>query len=831
MCKKVFISFLVLFASVFQVRSQGLKFSGENVPISDRSSYQVFGGKKFSYKDSLSINFKFMIFPYDNNGNILRVSVDNTVFCLTCQVSDNKLIMDLNKEGCSPMLHACHGLLKDYSYKWMDISILFRSKDSSITFNAGSFSGSVNNIGQLSGSNCRIVFGKEGYVISIPSFAIKDLHVAFDQRQEYFFPLNESDGVTPRGSRSGVKGLIENPKWLAADNWHWHKVLNFSRQEWSSSSYSSIDKSIYSIYRDSVCVVNYLEALGGLVSTKTTRTRCPVDLKYAMTFPDSTTNSVMVYNFKKWNKDDSTTVASYSINSRRWRQLSTNSIQSYVHKPAFAVFPDRKGFILFGGLSVDEFTNTIYEYSFDTQQLRVDSTYVGDIVSPRYFSCMGVDDKTNSYYLYGGVGNETGRQISGKLFYYDCYKIDISNKKITKLWESEWDDVSMVPIQSSLIKNDCIYTLCYQTYLSNSVLQLYEFNLSTGANRKLGDGIPIISDKRAAHAELYFDDTVNHLIAFVYDTKDSKTYNTSVYALNWPPKSALQVARENKRRLILIVLASLFIIATLNCLLVYLKNCRKEKTLSEYESVRDRISKVSSLRKNAIYLFGTFTVIDSKGEDITSCFSPKLKEVLILIISRTVYSGGISSAKLSSLIWPDYMWENSKNIRNVTISSLRKALSGVDGFKIDFEDEKYRASIEDTCFCDLAEYAKIYKNPSRENVDFIIGILNRGAFLKDISTEVSDELKVSTENEIIDFLEIQMPHYYQNGNYARASYLARILLETDPVHEKAIAILIKSYRKLNKQVEAVQAYQEFAKEYQRTFNEKYAVAYKSILLH
>lgn len=214
--------------------------------------------------------------------------------------------------------------------------------------------------------------------------------------------------------------------------------------------------------------------------------------------------------------------------------------------------------------------------------------------------------------------------------------------------------------------------------------------------------------------------------------------------------------------------------------------------MSEYEHVQNRINMASSFRKNAIYLFGAFTVIDSKGEDITSCFSPKLKEVLILIISRTVYSGGISSEKLSSLIWPDYMWENSKNIRNVTISSLRKALSGVNGLKIEFENGKYRAAIEDTCFCDLAEFSSIFKNPSREDVDLMIGILNRGVFLKDISTEVSDELKANTENEIIDFLEIQMPYYYQTGNYARASYLARILLESDPVHEKAIAILIKS---------------------------------------
>ena len=73
-----------------------------------------------------------------------------------------------------------------------------------------------------------------------------------------------------------------------------------------------------------------------------------------------------------------------------------------------------------------------------------------------------------------------------------------------------------------------------------------------------------------------------------------------------------------------------------------------------------------------------------------------------------------------------------------------------------------------------------------------------------------------------------MPEYYQAGNYVRASYMAIDLLAIDPIHEKAIAILINSYRKLNKNAEAIMAYQEFVKEYQRTYDDKYPVAYRNI---
>lgn len=827
MRKKLFILWVVLFVFVFRAWSQGLKFSGSTVPISERSSYSVFGNKTLSFNNSLDIKFKLMIFPYDNYGNILRVSVNNTVYCLTSQSSGRMLVLDVNKEGYAPILHVSPGPINDYSYKWIDVSIGFRLNDSSIRIDVGSESKTVN-IDIQSGDNVRMVFGKEDYVIAIPTFAIKDLYVSFDKGDDFYFPLNESGGNAPKDNSHKVKGSIDNPKWLAIDSWKWRQVVSLSRQKWSASSYNPVDKSIYNVSRDSVYIVNYMEAIGGRLSTKTARTLCPVNLQYAFAIPDSLRNSVLTYNFTKWNRDDSTTVAAYDISRQKWNSLSKDSIESYLHKPAFSYLPDKEGFMLFGGLLVDTFTNSFREYSFETNQLRIDSTYVGASVSPRYFSSMGMDEGHNCGYIFGGIGNETGRQISGKLFYYDCYKIDFPDRKVTKLWETEWKEEQMVPIQNLLVKDNCLYTLCYQTYLSNSVLQLYEFKISDGSHRKLGDGIPIISEKRAAHAELYYDDTVDHLIAVVYDTEDDKTFNTSVYALNWPPMPASLMALRHKFNQILTIAILLIFVAIVICLFVTWRRRRRKNILSQCESEQNSVKLASSSRRNAIYLFGEFTVINANGADISSRFSPKLRDLLILIIARTIYSDGISSVKLSSKIWPEFMWENSKNIRNVTLNSLRKALSDIEGLKIVFEDDKYKAVLDGGCFCDLAEFAKIFKNPSRENIDLMIGILNRGAFLEDTSSELFDDLKTNTENDAVTLLETQMPAYYHNGNYMRASYMARDLLAMDPVHEKALEVLIKSYKKLNRHTEAVQAYQEFAKEYLRAFEEKYPVAYKNL---
>jgi hypothetical protein len=76
------------------------------------------------------------------------------------------------------------------------------------------------------------------------------------------------------------------------------------------------------------------------------------------------------------------------------------------------------------------------------------------------------------------MGNESGEQTVGRKYYYDLYKIDLTTKQISKLWEIPWERDNVVPVRGMVILNDSsFYTLCYPEHFSESLLKLYRFSL------------------------------------------------------------------------------------------------------------------------------------------------------------------------------------------------------------------------------------------------------------------------------------------------------------------------------------------------------------------
>ena len=92
--------------------------------------------------------------------------------------------------------------------------------------------------------------------------------------------------------------------------------------------------------------------------------------------------------------------------------------------------------------------------------------------------------------------------------------------------------------------------------------------------------------------------------------------------------------------------------------------------------IRDRAS--TPIKVNAVYLFGDFQVFDTKGNEIAYRFGPKIKQMFVLVLLHS-HDGqeGISTNKLSAQLWPEKTTTSAKNIRNVTIVTLRIFLAEV----------------------------------------------------------------------------------------------------------------------------------------------------------
>lgn len=87
--------------------------------------------------------------------------------------------------------------------------------------------------------------------------------------------------------------------------------------------------------------------------------------------------------------------------------------------------------------------------------------------------------------------------------------------------------------------------------------------------------------------------------------------------------------------------------------------------------------------KSSIVLIGGFSVHDKDGNDITASITPKLKELLLLMIfASKKYDRGISVGRVTEVMWYDKEGSSVRNNRNVTVRKLRIILESIGDIEL-----------------------------------------------------------------------------------------------------------------------------------------------------
>ena len=104
-------------------------------------------------------------------------------------------------------------------------------------------------------------------------------------------------------------------------------------------------------------------------------------------------------------------------------------------------------------------------------------------------------------------------------------------------------------------------------------------------------------------------------------------------------------------------------------------------------------------------MLGPFRVCDRNGKDITLSFTPRLKELLLLLILHSEKdTRGISVKRLTELLWFDKEDNQARNNRNVTVRKLRVLLETVGDVDIVNENGTMRI-----------EWGEVWSRPRRRS--------------------------------------------------------------------------------------------------------------------
>lgn len=804
-------------------KAQGLRFTGSEASINERTSFNLSHGKLMSSSDSLALEFDFRIFSGSQSGYVLHLDTapgtDAPVIDLFYEETSEAHDFGVIWEGTRYVVKMDIPKGEQRS-KWQRLRLaLFPAMDSVALSIAGhSAGGSIDLPSRIRPNIC---FGKSDYLIDVPSFAIRNLSIRTDARI-ISFPLQEDSGNIARSTRKRIWGKVANPVWLVNDSYYWKEEGRFSSKTFLSAGYDDSRNSVYVFNRDSIIFLN-IENLS--ISATSFAQKCPVDIFLGTSFIDQRTGDI--YSYEVYYDDGlrqagATSVARLDRETLVWSPLSSDVLDMQMHHHDEYLDTAGRRFIIFGGFGNRRYNGDFYSFSLDSLKWSRLPAQKGDAIWPRYFSSLGYDSVRDKIYIFGGMGNKSGDQVVGRRYFYDLHEVSLSTGRCRKLWDIPWESPNCVSVRNMIVspEEDCFYAVCYPESVTESQLFVYKFSIEDGAFQKLANPVPIFSDKITTNANLYMDKSLEKLILIVEESHDDISSEVSVYTINFPPKTAgiPTVMRERIVGMIKYGIAGLVLILMLSVLVRRIYHKKKLKArIPEYVNQAEP-------QENAVMLFGQFSAKDRFGNDISEQFTSKLKQLLCLVLQ---YRDGLTSKRISLLLWPEKEEDESKNVRGVTISNLRKILREIEGVSFVFSEGKFSLQASDAFYCDYLEMLDII-NAEKPDMDKFIGLLSRGAFLKSESDPFYDKFKSSVEQRIAPIMQVEIARRFELRQYLTCVTCAEILFGIDPFNDEALYYAVRAYKNVQREDAAAEIYHSFAVRYKNDYGQEYPKSFDEI---
>ena len=238
-------------------------------------------------------------------------------------------------------------------------------------------------------------------------------------------------------------------------------------------------------------------------------------------------------------------------------------------------------------------------------------------------------------------------------------------------------------------------------------------------------------------------------------------------------------------------------------------------------------------KKNAVYLLGEFIVYDKNGRDITYLFSPKIKQLFILILVNSRDYTGVTSKKISGLLWPDKDIAKTKNIKGVTFNHLRSIISDLNGIELTFQNDNYLFKFSEELFCDYFVVSDLIRESQWGNNDQKVlvhfDLISRGTLLADMSDQWLDDFKNNYDEQLVGIIQPLLIKYYDAGDLRLVPDLAKLILDIDPFNDTALKYQLKGIRKQKGIEQARKVYDQFIAEYKRSFGSDYQTSFEKII--
>ena len=821
---------------------RGVFFKSKEVSLESRTGIDITEAGSIRYQNRFSIEFDILFRDLDERyGYVLQLKEKNDghqfdlIYNIDGRFPDLFIVLDKKETNLQMALSREQIELVNRWHKFR-LTVDAVSGEVAMTFDGKTV---TDKIDIPASSELEWTFGivdRYGFEIDeVPPMSVRNIRF-FDQNNlKYFWPLDYTFGTFVKDSVEGKVAEIINPAWVIEQHYTWNQVRTFEFPELPQIAFNKNSETFYFVeHRQGITKFSLNERK---VTTITYQSGNPFYEEAQQVFFDKNEHLRTYSKYKKL-------APVFDEASRSWN----NNYDTLAFLPRYwhhnsLLDPTDGAFMAIGGYGFFTYFNTIRKLDERTktwQELKLK----GELFEPRYLASLGQSPKdSNVYYLFGGVGNKTGKQILGKEFYYDLYKIDFGADTISKVWAlDKIADESYTPVNTMIVneKQNCFYTLCFSHSNNETALQLLKADLDHPVYKFIGSKIPYTFYDITSFADLYNWQTHNKILALaLHKTTDGK-FKVNIYSLNYPPsETELIPAGEMESREFLLAYWGLGALVLLLAGAVLIINRKTKKSKSKLQKptfnlVPDEAYSDEGTLQGRIFTFGGFQVFDRNGKDITYRFSPTVKELFLLIFLNTIdRNTGISSKKIQEILWPDKSEHNAKNNRGVNIKKLRSILEDVGDITISYDGNNWRMSHNEDVFCDL-EYVKEY---SRNGFDIsrmtefntMMSILRRGNFLVNTETEWLDRWKDDISGRIVNRLEEVCELLDVRESEKELLEITDVLFTFDQMNEAALELKCNILYQQGKHSLAKEIYNHYIKLYSNLYNEDFGRSFKELV--
>lgn len=839
------IAFLACFSLATKANNYGLRMKSHDFTGKDKTSLLLLGGKPINIGQKTSVSFKFDLRSAPIFGNILTVLFDNgqeVEFCITPDesmktykptliINDRIYPIDYTLRAFDPLQRIEAKFVINKSNN--QITIGFGDKQRTISQDLSSI------------SEAKFNFGKQMFAsksLDIAPIDLYDIDVRRNSKPLYYWALRTHSDSISYDSISHAPAVATCAIWIRDDHTRWQPAFSYRSNTELQYVFSQKQNQLYIFDDDSLTIWN--------LATKQ-RTSQAINSGYRVMryskYLYFNEQEQKIYNYNLQRK----TITSFDLANSKW-----DNTEQIKDEPAYLNHTQASNgsdvFYTFGGYGFYRYSNKLFR--IDLSNNKIEELHYSPQLKPRTSSASSIVG--NKLYIFGGMGNEAGKQELPQEAYADLWEIDLQTLKAHKLWETKLD-------QKLVCTSQMIYNSKEQCfYVATTNKQIMRVPLAQPKLDMIGEAIPVEMNFDILNYSLYESKQLGKLLAIVdrsINGKEHVEHVLEVFTIDLPilpvetgKKSSTGNTGYTKwiaaiAILLLIILASLMIKRRHGASrLGKQHNQPNEPDTSADTNVPTEdntvLPQVQTANQHHYYdksmaeirMLGEFLVYDKKGNDITSKFTPRTRNLLMMLfLHSAIKDKGIEIRQLDEALWANMSDEAARNNRNVYMRKLRVLLEEVGDIEISNDKINYKVAVGNGTLFDFDEANKLMtaidKGDDNDEIQArTMELLLRGSLLPNLSKDWLDDIKANYSNRALTLLHKLARRAFINGNYDKAYHIADAIMVHDPFSEEALAMQCQILCKRKTVGIAKILYDKFCKTYEQAIGEPYAKAFADV---